>query len=455
MFSEQLDARFNYGPLCFNKAGDKLYFTRNSSKKVNGRFNLEICEAQYVNSEWSNIKLLSFVEPAYDFFHPALTEDGARLYFCSNRPGGIGGVDIYYVNIVDGKIEPTIIHGGKKLNSMGDELFPTIAGSDFYFSSNGMAGLGGLDIFRTTWQKNDWQSPINMGYPLNSNADDFGLVISTVGSKGYLTSNRRGNDDIYAFQKQEKKIPVDGVVLNRLDMRRLPGVTVSIKSKRDTGSIALPITTTYTGSYRFDLKPNREYELQFYYRDTLEETMAIITPGKTDPYELKPVIIGKLPVASPVVTTEPDRDKDGIPDVTDKCPDVKGIKPLKGCPEADILRRLAELARNVYFNTAKADLKPESFKPLGEVISIMKEYPDVLLTVEGHTDNQGGAEMNKGLSQRRAATVVRYLTSKGITADRLSSAGYGLERPIATNGTPAGRALNRRVEMKAIFRNME
>lgn len=106
-------------------------------------------------------------------------------------------------------------------------------------------------------------------------------------------------------------------------------------------------------------------------------------------------------------------------------------------------------------NTAKADLKPESFKPLGEVVAIMKEYPDVLLTVEGHTDNQGGAEMNKGLSQRRAATVVRYLTSKGITADRLSSAGYGLERPIATNATPAGRALNRRVEMKAIFRNFE
>lgn len=455
MFSEQLDARFNYGPLCFNKAGDKLYFTRNSSRKVNGRFNLEICEAQLVNSQWSNIKLLPFIEPAYDFFHPAITEDGTRLYFCSNRPGGTGGVDIYYVNITDGKVEPAIIHGGKSLNSAGDELFPTIAGNEFFFSSNGMAGLGGLDIFRTIWQKNDWQTPVNMGYPLNSHADDFGLVFNNSRFKGYVTSNRRGNDDIYAFQKQEKIIPVDGVVLNRADMRRLSGVTVYIKPKRDTGRVALPITTTYTGSYRFDLKPNREYELQFYYRDTLEETMAIVTPLQSDPYELKPVIIGKLPVAAPVVTAEPDRDKDGIPDITDKCPDSKGIKPLKGCPESDILKRLAELARNVYFNTAKADLKPESFKPLAEVISIMKEYPDVLLTVEGHTDNQGGAEMNKGLSQRRAATVVRYLTSKGITADRLKAAGYGLERPIATNATPAGRTLNRRVEMKAIFRNMD
>lgn len=453
-FSEQLDAKFNYGPVCFNKAGDRLFFTRNSSKKVNSRFNLEICEAQYINNEWAQVKVLSFVEPAYDFFHPALTEDGTRLYFCSNRPGGIGGVDIYYVNIIDGKIDPTVIHGGKHLNSAGDELFPTIRGEEFYFSSNGMAGLGGLDIFRAIWQKNEWNLPVNMGYPLNSHADDFGLVYSNpVTHKGFITSNRRGNDDIYVFQKEEKIIPVDGVVLNRADMRRLPGVTVYIKPKKDTGKIASPITTNFTGSYRFDLKPNREYELQFYYKDSLEETMVILTPAKTDPFELKPVIIGKLPV--PEVVAKADKDKDGIPDIDDKCPDVKGIKPLSGCPDTDVLKRIAELARNVYFNTAKADLKPESFKPLNEVVAIMKAYPGITLTVEGHTDNQGDAVMNKGLSKRRAASVVTYLTSKGININRLASAGYGLERPVATNNTPGGRALNRRVEMKAIFKESD
>ncbi len=119
-------------------------------------------------------------------------------------------------------------------------------------------------------------------------------------------------------------------MLNRADMRRLPGVTVFIKSKRDTGRIALPITTTYTGAYRFDLKPNREYELQFYYKDTLEETMAIITPAKTDPYELKPVVIGKIPEPALVVAmTENDRDKDGIPDASDKCPDDKRHQTFK------------------------------------------------------------------------------------------------------------------------------
>jgi len=453
-FSEKLDAKFNYGPLCFNKAGDKLYYTRNSNKKVNGRFNLEICEAQYINSGWTHVKVLAFVEPAFDFFHPALTDDGLRLYFCSNRPGGTGGVDIYYVNIIDGKIDPNIIHGGKQLNSAGDELFPTISGKDFFFSSNGLAGLGGLDIFRATWQKNEWGTPTNLGYPLNSNADDFGLVFnSSSNSKGFMTSNRRGNDDIYVFQKQDKIIPVDGVVLNRADMRRLPGVTVYIKPKKDTGKIALPITTNFTGSYRFELRPNREYELQFYYKDSLEETMAIVTPAKADAFELKPVIIGKLP--TPEVVVKVDRDKDGIPDAEDRCPDVKGITPLSGCPDTDILKRIAELARNVYFNTAKADLKPESFKPLNEVVAIMKEYPGITLTVEGHTDNQGDAIMNKGLSKRRAASVVSYLTSKGINMNRLASAGYGLERPIATNTTPAGRALNRRVEMKAIFKESD
>ena len=145
----------------------------------------------------------------------------------------------------------------------------------------------------------------------------------------------------------------------------------------------------------------------------------------------------------------PDTDGDGVNDDEDKCPTVAGTKENFGCPE--IQKKINELAKSVYFNSGTATISSKAMKPLNEVIDILKANPSAKLAIEGHTDNTGKAEANKKLSQRRADAIAAYLKKKGIDASRLTATGYGDEKPVAENTTAAGKALNRRVELKANY----
>jgi len=162
----------------------------------------------------------------------------------------------------------------------------------------------------------------------------------------------------------------------------------------------------------------------------------------------------KCPSVSGVARYEgcpvPDTDKDGINDEEDKCPTVPGIAAQQGCPEIaqEVVEKVAYASRNIYFNTGSAKLLSKSFAPLNEVVKILQENPDLKLSIEGHTDNTGSADRNQQLSEERAAAVKAYFAGKGIAASRLSSAGYGQEKPVADNKTAAGRQQNRRVELK-------
>ncbi|MBX9781932.1 MAG: OmpA family protein [Chitinophagaceae bacterium] len=146
----------------------------------------------------------------------------------------------------------------------------------------------------------------------------------------------------------------------------------------------------------------------------------------------------------------PDSDGDGVNDEEDKCPAVPGVASNAGCPEIkeEVKQKIAYAAKNIFFNTGSAQLLKKSFKPLDEVATILKDNPTLLLDIEGHTDNTGKPEKNQALSESRAAAVKAYLLSKGIDASRLTAAGYGQDRPVADNKTAAGRAKNRRSELK-------
>lgn len=446
-FSDELSAKYNYGPLCFNKEGNRVYFTRNTLHSFEGRYNLEICEAVLDNGKWSHVKVLPFVEKAYDFYHPAMSGDGMRLYFCSNKPGGQGGSDIYYIDMVTDSAMTTAIALDSKINTAGDELFPTCYGDTLYFSTDGFAGLGGLDIYKTWMEKGKWKTPVNVGYPLNSSFDDFGLIFNHSKTRGFFSTNRLGTDDIYQFGYAPFFVNIQGTVLSRATLRRLDSAKVIIRSLEDDKPLIDSLVTDLTGNFHFPVKPGRTYMLDFSrngYTDTSYKIPEIITQKELS---LTPTLLNPIVHAMPAV--EKDRDGDGVVDTKDKCPDTKGIKENFGCP--DVQARINELAKMVFFKTASAELSQVALKPLNEIAGIMAQYPWITLFIEGHTDNVAGAAYNLDLSNRRAASVRNFFIKKGLAADRFTSAGYGLTRPIADNNTAEGRAMNRRVAMKADF----
>ena len=446
-FSDGLNTKYNYGPLCFSKNGDKVYFTRNNLQPNKGRFNLEICMASLEKGEWVNIKVMPFVDKEYDFYHPALSNDETKLYFCSNKPGGMGGSDIYYVSLAS-DYDMTVMYSlDNKINTAGNELFPTIQGDTLYFSSDGLSGLGGLDIYKTYAVRGNWQKPVNMGYPVNSNFDDFGIIFNGIKSKGFFSSNRLGTDDIYVFENAPFTVQLQGTVLSKPTQRRLDSAKVIIRSVDEEVPVIDSMVTDLTGNFHFPVRPGRGYTLEFTRKGYYDDSLKIKNAGAEKILALQPVLLTPIPAAQPPV--EKDRDQDGIPDVKDKCPDVKGVKENFGCP--DIQARINELAKMVFFKTASAELTPAALKPLNEVADIIKDYPSVTLYIEGHTDSRAPAPYNLDLSKRRAASVKAFFVNRGFASGRFTTAGFGLERPIADNNTEEGRATNRRVSIQATF----
>ncbi len=447
-FSDELNTKYNYGPLCFNKAGDKVYFTRNNLNPNKGRYNLEICVATMTKGIWGNIKVLPFVQPEYDFYHPALSSDETRLYFCSNKPGGMGGSDIYYVNMASEYDMAVAFNLDNKINTAGNELFPTIHGDTLYFSSDGFAGLGGLDMYKTYDVHGFWKTPVNIGYPLNSSFDDFGIIFNTNSTKGFFTSNRLGTDDIYAFENIPFSITMEGHVLSRPTMLRLDSAHVTRIDDED--KTIMDFVTDITGNFHFTVKPGHTYSLYVSHKGYTDDSLHVTNTGTEKILVLQPVLLMPVVTKAPeALIAEADRDGDGVPDSKDKCPDVKGLKEKEGCP--DLQAEIDALAKMIFFKTASAELSPASVKPLNEVCVYLAKYPNLILDIEGHTDNRAPAPYNLDLSRRRAQSVKKYFLNKGFTSDRFNATGFGLGRPIADNNTEEGRAMNRRVAIKATF----
>ncbi len=449
-FSNELNTKYNYGPLCFNKAGDKVYFTRNNLSPTAGRYNLEICVASFEKGKWTSSKVMPFVQKEYDYYHPALSADETRLYFCSNAPGGLGGSDIYYVSLLSDYDMTIPVNLDNKINTAGNELFPTIQGDTLYFSSDGHAGLGGLDIYKTYSVRGMWKAPVNLGYPVNSRFDDFGIIYNANKTKGFFSSNRLGTDDIYVFENNPFRVKLEGTVLSRATMRRLDLAKVVIVSQDPEEPMRDSVVTDQTGNYTFPVKPGRAYTL-YYTRDGyIPDSLKVTDSGKEPTLALQPMLLTPVEEPKPAApAAEPDRDGDGVPDSKDKCPDVKGPVSNAGCP--DIQARINELAKMVFFKTASDELTPAALKPLNEVAQYLKEYPNLTLYIEGHTDSRAPADYNLDLSKRRARSVLNFFVNRGFDKKRFTSAGFGLTRPIADNSTDEGRAKNRRVEIKATF----
>ena len=362
---------------------------------------------------WSRrINLGETVNSAQWDAQPAISADGKTLIFSSARPGGFGGKDLWMSKWAEGKWSQPM-NLGSKINTDGDEEAPFLHydGRTLYFGSNGHPGYGEHDIFFSQLQPDkSWSAPVNLGKGINSEADEMGLYVDIKGERAYFASSRPGGYgglDIYSFKlaggtKPDPVTYVQGQVFDADTKAEITG-RIDIFNLENNK----PYYTDSSSSFFLTMQPNGNYALNIkrqgylFYSENFQPTESSID----SPFLVKAY-----------------------------------LKPIK-TDEKLVLR-------NIFFETDKFDLRIESFTELNQLVDLLKKNPGINIEISGHTDNQGSEEHNLTLSRNRANSVKNYLTGKGIDANRISTAGYAAKQPIGDNNTPAGRALNRRIEMK-------
>jgi len=351
--------------------------------------------------------------------HPSLTHDRRRLYFASSRPKGLGGSDIWYTEWRNGAWQPPV-NLGSTINTPGHEYSPMIAadGRTLYFASDYHPGMGGMDLFVSYLTDTGWTAPKNLGYPLNTPSDEQTLCVDAAGRIAYIALERPeglGKSDIYGFTLWPEIRPerpasyVRGRTYDKVTQAPLAAqIRIVDIDMRDT--IRLLAANKANGEFLTSLPLRSRYAL-------LAEAPGYLFYSQH--FDLRE---------------------------TDTAYEI--LVPLERPKKGSAIR-----LRNVFFEFDKADLRPESEIELMEVVRLLKCQPRWKVEIQGHTDSIGAANYNLQLSQRRAEAVRQFLIQQGISADRLFARGYGSQKPIASNATEEGRALNRRTEV--VFTEVE
>lgn len=394
VFSEEFTQGSDVGTPSFSSDGKSMYFTR-APQKTDTKANVEILFSSRAGGEWTEPKPLSiFKDSTITVAHPAISADGQVLYFVSDAPGGRGGKDIWKGKL-DGTEVKFIENLGPQINTPGDELFPVVRGdSALYFSSDGLPGLGGLDLFRAVLKDSMW-TVINMGVPLNSNYDDFAIIFEGNRESGYFSSNRgerRGHDAIYRFELPEMEVVVQGVIT---DDKNVPIPDAVVRLVSNTGQNT-KVRVRKDGSYRIRIDKDMECVMLATSRGFLNKSARISSEGVTD---------------SKVFTVDL-----SLPAV---------FRPVQ--------------LDNIFFEFAKWELRPDSEAGLQELLAVFNDNPNTLIEISAHTDYIGNNEANQLLSQKRAQSVVDYLINAGVDTARLITTGYGEEKPFVVDEPTAAR----------------
>ena len=377
------------GICSFSSDGKVMYFTR-SPYVADGARGTEILSSNRAGGTWSKSqKIKIFSDSAISVAHPALSTDGQTLYFVSDNKKGFGGKDIWKGTLVNGECK-YIENLGSDINTSGDEMFPSVdADGNLYFSSNGRVGFGGLDIYKATPKKDGGWIVENMGSPINSTADDFGMTFEGKSPRGYFSSNRdetKGIDAVWSFELPEYAYSIEGKVTDEKGVE-IPDATVKMIS--NTG-INTRILTKKDGTYRIKLDKDMDCLMLASARGYLNQKNSISTQGLTD---------------SKVFT------------VNFKLSSIS--KPIQ--------------LENIFYEFAKWDLTPASESGLQVLVKMLNDNPNITIELSAHTDYVGSNADNTVLSAKRAKSVLDYLISKGIAADRLSSVGYGEDKPVVVD----------------------
>ena len=393
----ELNSAYDEGACCFSPDGKTMYLTQCQTDPKYPRY-ATIMVSSRSDASWSKPTELQISKDTLSSFaHPAVSPDGEWLYFVSDMPGGMGGLDIWRCRLTGSKEVGGVENLGEPVNTPGDEMFPTFRpNGDMYFSSNGHPGMGGLDIFivpanslkQTAYGQqpivND-QSIIHPGAPLNSQGDDFGMTFEGRLNKGFFSSNRgdaRGYDHIYSFYNPEIIQTVKGWVYEQ-DGYELPAAQVYMVGNDGTN---IKLSVHGDGSFTQEVKAGTDYVLLATCKGFLNHQEQL------------------------------------------------HIEPVKASKEYVLQFPLANISapvliENIFYDFDKATLRPESATALDELVRLLNENPNVTIELAAHTDCRGSDVYNERLSQRRAESVVAYLIDHGIAAERLTPKGYGESKP--------------------------
>ncbi|SCY04646.1 Outer membrane protein OmpA [Nonlabens sp. Hel1_33_55] len=401
----QINTDLHESNAVFNETGTVMYFNRNNEQrvKVDGVpiSNMHLYRADLVDGQWSNIQSLPFNDETYSNQHPSLSRDGSTLYFSSNKPGGYGEFDIYKVSInPDGSYgEPENL--GDVINTQHLDQFPYISDTNtLYYATNGMPGLGGLDIHRTDMVNGAFEEPINLGQSINSSRDDFAYIVDEQNDKAYFSSNRSGIDVLYASYREENmldKYAVGGVVKDSITNKLLPESLVSLLD--ESGTVIDDAIVGDDATYFFKIRPNRRYTVRGTRKLYIPQNINFSTDqnGKIS-HDIK---LSLLSYDDAEEMIKPDR---------------------KGDVQVEL--------DQIFFDFDQSTIKPQAASTLDNLVMIMNKYPEMEIEISSHTDVRGPADYNLDLSNRRAAATLEYIVSKGIDRNRLRSIGYGEMQPL-------------------------
>lgn len=379
----ELNTDADEGTPAFTPDGQTMYLSR-ARREPASNTGVEIYTSQRSDAKWSApVKFDITSDTLSSYAHPAVSPDGQWLYFSSDMPGGQGGRDLWRINLRER--EGSLENLGEWINTAGDEMFPYVrSDSVLYFASNGHPGYGGLDIFRAELTRSGGWKVTNMGTPVNSPSDDFGITFGE-GESGFFSTNRgdnRGYDHIYSFELPELKINISGWVL---DKDEEPVANAVIRIVGNDGSNQKQIARN-DGSFSFPLDRGVSY---------------VMLAGA------KGYLNARQEFTSDIAEEDAEYGIDFI---------LASInKPV--------------VIDNIFYDFDRATLRPESKTALDEMVQVLRDNPNVTIEMASHTDRKGSHEYNDDLSARRAQSVIDYLIGAGIAADRLQSHGYGKTHP--------------------------
>lgn len=379
----ELNTDFDEGIISFTPDGQTMYLSK-ARREPNSPTGVEIYTSQRSDAKWSApVKYEITADTLSSYGHPAVSPDGTWLYFTSDMPGGSGGKDLWRVNLKEraGSLENL----GEWINTPGDEMFPYMrTDSVLYFASNGHPGFGGLDIFRAEMTPSGGWNVVNMGRPINTPGDDFGITFGP-GETGFISSNNKdanARDHLYSFELPDIKVTISGWVLDR-DEEPVPNAVIRIVG--DDGSNQKQVARD-DGSFSFPLDRGVRYVMMAGARGYLNAKQEFTSDTAEEDADYS-VDFMLASINKPVVV------------------------------------------ENIFYDFDRATLRPESKEALDELAQVLRDNPNVTIEMASHTDRHGTDAYNINLSSRRARSVIDYLISVGISADRLQSQGYGESRP--------------------------